>query len=313
MRQVVACVGEPLAVLTPPVGSTLEDAASFVVGVAGAELNVAIHLARLGVPARFVGAVGEDPFGRRIVATLRAEGVDVSAVAVRPVRPTGFYFKEHQRAPRAVYYYRRGSATAMFPPGPAAVFATDVAHVHLSGITVALSDPAREAVGALLARRAADRAAGQPHPTVSFDVNFRAALWAAEAAGPALVAAAERADLVFVGLDEARAVWGCATAADVRRLLPRVPELVVKDSERPVTIFTADAAPVQVAPEAVRVIEPVGAGDAFAAGYLAARRAGACPAAAARAGHGLAAHVMGSIGDQGERDAQAYRAIAALV
>lgn len=299
----VACVGEALVVLAPPPGRTLQDADRLDVGVAGAELNVAIHLARLGQPARFVGVVGDDAFGRRVVAAAAAEGVDTTGARVRGGWPTGFYFKEQTGQGPAVTYHRAGSAAATFPAAPSEVLTPGVEHVHLSGVTAALNLASRQACRTLL-RQAAGTAG------VSFDVNYRSALWHPRDAGPALADLAVLADLVFVGLDEAHAVWGCADVSDVRRLLPDVAELVVKDASRPVTVFRGSDPAIQVAPPPATVVEPVGAGDAFAAGYLAGRRLGAPIEASARAGHALAAHVMATTSDQGPADPARYARIA---
>ena len=120
---------------------------------------------------------------------------------------------------------------------------------------------------------------------MAFDVNHRAALWAPGAAASALLPLARRADLVFVGLDEAECLWHTATADDVRALLPEPTTLVVKDGDVGATEFRRAAGAdhrtfVPAIP--TEVVEAVGAGDAFAAGYLAALLQGADAAARLR-------------------------------
>jgi 2-dehydro-3-deoxygluconokinase len=284
---VVLCVGEALIALTPTRGS-LREATDLAVSPAGAELNVAVHLARLGLRSRFAGRVGDDPFGQRLRDALRLEGVDDGPLEVDPDLPTGLYAKDPAATGTAVLYYRRGSAATRLrtlPPG--ALAGVDL--VHLSGITPALSPDSDALVTGLL---------DTPGLVTSFDVNHRPALWPAEEAGPRLLKLAARATTVFVGLDEAARLWAVATAADVRDLLPDLVELVVKDGATAATAFTPEGTAVEPALP-VQVVEPVGAGDAFAAGYLASRRRGEPAGAALRCGHALAAQVLTSHSDNG--------------
>jgi 2-dehydro-3-deoxygluconokinase len=288
----VLCVGEALVALTPPRGESLVTAGELHVSSAGAEANVAVHLARLGVPARFAGGVGNDPLGRRLARSLSSAGVDLSALELDPELPTGLYLKDPSAIGTNVYYYRSESPiTRLDRLPPEALTAVD--HVHLSGITPGLSAACLRLTRSLLEG---------PH-TTSFDVNYRSPLWSVEEAAPLLLGLARRADLVFVDQDEAHRLWGAVAAADVRALLPDV-ELVVKDGAHAAYAFLgahhADAQALRV-----DVVEPVGAGDAFAAGYLSARRAGDSLAASLRVGHALAAHVLTSVHDQGgELDAE---------
>lgn len=287
---VVLCVGEPLIALTPEDGASLESAAALTVSAGGAELNVAIHLARLGVPVRYAGRVGDDPFGRRLRATLEREGVDVSALDFDASLPTGLYLKEPGDAGTAVHYYRHGSAAASL--GRLADAALDgVAHVHVTGILPAISIAGRELAHRLLVDRGSR--------TVSFDVNYRSGLWSRATAGPLLLEMAQLADVAFVGLDEAAALWDAREAGAVRALLSRPAELVVKDGRRPVAAFVAGEPPVVESAPPVDVVEPTGAGDAFAAGYLATRRDGGDVRAALRVGHALASGVLRARSDHG--------------
>jgi len=131
---------------------------------------------------------------------------------------------------------------------------------------------------------------------LSFDVNHRPALWADGAAAPTLRALAERADIVFVGLDEANVLWGCRTADDVREILPSPAHLIVKDGDVGATEF-GDEGRVFVPALTIEVLEAVGAGDAFAAGYLAALLAGRGSAERLAAGHERACLVLQSVSD----------------
>lgn len=297
----VVCVGETMAAMAPEPVAPLDDAEVLRLDVAGAESNVAMYLAAHGVPARWVSAVGDDPFGRRILRRVASVGVDVSGVRTDPARPTGLLVKNPGRDGTRVHYYRRGSAAAALGPE---ILRSTALHgaglVHLTGITPALSAGCRALVEAALAP---DR----PYP-VSFDVNHRAALWTDEPAPGTLRALADRADLVLVGLDEAQELWGPAVtdAAAVRALLPGPGVLVVKDGSREATAFVG-AEPYTVPALTVRVVEPVGAGDAFAAGFLAGLRDGGGPVRALRLGHLTAASALRVTADHGPLPSPARR------
>ncbi|MGW2641955.1 sugar kinase [Streptomyces sp. NPDC001348] len=287
----VVCIGETMAVLSPADARPLAHQRALSLAVGGAESNVAGALVALGHSAAWLGRVGDDPLGRRVLEDLTARGVDVSAVETDPVRPTGVYFKDTGPEGTGTYYYRRDSAAAAMDPGLAGLPLLHRARVlHLSGITAALSDSCAELVTRIVSRRAV------PGPVVSFDVNHRPALWRhrpAEAA-PVLLELSRGADLVFVGRDEAETLWGTRTAREVRDLLGPGPVLVVKDAGHGATAYGAGGEETFVPTPTAPVVEPVGAGDAFAAGYLAAFLEGRTAANGLRMGHLMAAATLGT-------------------
>lgn len=285
----VLCLGESMIVLAPTAAGPLRTAVDLQAGVAGAESNVAVALARLGADAAWCGKVGDDPFGRRVLDVLTEAGVDCSLVRTDPARPTGVYFKDPGPEGTTVHYYRRGSAASTMGPGHLADTAPPRL-LHLSGITPALSDTCAVLVDELLEDRALAPA------LVSFDVNYRPALWPVDEAGPVLARLAGRADITFVGLDEAQTLWGVKTAEDVRDLLPGAAVLVVKDGGNGVTAFEGTERRYSPA-EPVDVVEPVGAGDAYAAGFLYGRLQNASLDACLRLGHRLAAGALQTVGD----------------
>jgi 2-dehydro-3-deoxygluconokinase len=299
--KVVACLGETMAVLTPDPPGALETALTLSLHVGGAESNVAQYLSGRGVSTRWVSRVGDDPFGRLIRRRLAAAGVDVTGVQVDPERPTGVYFKHIGPSGPEVSYYRRGSAASAMAPtllDDPAVRAADV--LHLSGITPALSESCHDLVATAL------QAGPRRHSLVSFDINWRPSLWRDDrGTDPAelLLSLARQADIVFVGLDEAATLWGCAEPAAVRTLLPEPRLLVVKDSERAATAFhEAGSGPDQVAAVpalTVEVVDLVGAGDAFAAGVLAGLFSGRDLVGQLRLGHLTAAAALRVPADHG--------------
>lgn len=274
----VACLGEALVLV-----STAGE-----LHAAGAELNVAVGLAALDVPAAWIGRLGDDDFGATIRTQLRERGVDVSAIETDPDRPTGHYSKrtaaDGSGELRTTSRYRRtGSAASVMGPeflDLAAVSAVlgRAAVVHGSGITAALSDTCR----ALMRRLLTDRP-GIPG-VVSFDVNWREQLWP-DGDPSAVVDLANRADVVLVGADEAVRVMGTADPLELRRILPMPTTVVVKDGARRAMAVDRSGRPTVMPALRVEVVEPVGAGDAFAAGYLSGMVRGEDTATCLRRGH----------------------------
>jgi 2-dehydro-3-deoxygluconokinase len=284
----VLCIGEAMVAFSP-VGGSLVDSDRVQPFVAGAEANVAAGLAHLGQAVEWFGRVGDDPFGERIRASLRERGVDASRVIVDPSRPTGLYFKDRRGSASTMHYYRSGSAASALSVDDIDGLALGERQlVHLSGITPALS-PACDAFVEEVLRRIGRR-------SVSFDVNYRAKLWPVEVAAPRILALARQARIVLTGRDEAEELWGAATPEAIRRLFPDAEALVIKDSDVGATEFRG-AAEVFVPAPRVEVIEPIGAGDAFAAGYLSAFLGGDTGETCVKLGHVMAAHALRNTSD----------------
>lgn len=267
----IATLGETMALFRATEIGSFRHVSNAHIGIGGAESNVAVGLARLGVTTAWLGRVGRDPLGERIVRELRGEGLSVTAV-VDAGAPTGLMLKETpSAAASAVHYYRAGSAGSRLrpddvPPG----WVERSRLLHLTGITPLLSASARDTVHDTIDRA---KAAGVP---VSFDVNYRSALAAPAVASPVLREIAERATIVFGGVDELALLHpDAATEAAVRLLHESgVEEVVVKRGEDGAALHRAGE--VFEAPAfAISPLDTVGAGDAFVAGYLSARVAGA--------------------------------------
>ncbi|MGY0498013.1 sugar kinase [Nocardia sp. FBN12] len=295
-------VGEGLAVLIAGAGP-LEQSAQFDRGAGGAEANVAVVLAQLGVSAAWLSRVGDDGFGRYLVAELSAQGVDVTAVAVDPARPTGLYVKERGAGSGAandlgaetsrMHYYRTGSAASALSPadlGAQAALLDGADLVHFTGITPALSGSASELTRALLAR--------PRHGMVSFDLNYRPAVWGSriDEAADQLDAHIRSADVVFLGADEAEEIFGTGDPAALRALFPEPAQLIVKNDKHTVTGFEG-ASSIDVPALTLEITERIGAGDAFAGGYLAALLHGADLRTRLRYGHLCAAAALTATGD----------------
>lgn len=297
MATTVLCVGETMAVVSPTVRESVVTAEEFVVSSGGAESNVAGHLAAMGFHAVWLSRLGDDALGDRIIAQVESTGIDAQWVVRDPDAPTGLYVKDPipgQR--RAAQYYRSGSAASRISPADLELWPLATAEwVHLTGITAALSASCDQTLQVLI-----DQAPEHGY-RVSFDVNYRPALWSAEAAAARCRELGDRCDTVLVGLDEATALWGIETPEDVAALFPHAARVVVKDGGvEAVEISRTAGEPDVVVRQAaldVDIVEAIGAGDAFAAGYLGALLGGFSAEERLMAGHELAAWTLGSTAD----------------
>lgn len=308
MSAEVVTLGEAMVLLMAEQPGPLREATSFRRLVGGAEANVAVGLCRLGHAATWISRVGDDDFGRVILQRLRGEGVDVAHVSVDGAAPTGLMVRERREAGAIeVLYYRRGSAASRLGVADVPEDAVRGArHLYLTGITPALSASCRQA--AFHAAEVA-RDAGVP---VVFDPNMRTRLWPAEEARPVMRDLAARSDVVLPGAAEAELLTGEPDALlAAQSLLALGPRLaVVKLGEQGALAVSADGELVRCpAAPLPRVVDPVGAGDAFAAGWLAATLDGGALPEALDLATRCAAHVMSAPGDlenlpfRGELDA----------
>jgi 2-dehydro-3-deoxygluconokinase len=263
----VVTLGECMAVLFPERAVGLDRAPSLRLDIAGTEANTAIGLARLGIQSRFISRVGDDPLGRRIRQTLEREGVDTRFLKTDQGAPTGVFFREPlSDGARRVYYYRGGSAASRLGPEdlPPEAFA-GAKIVHLSGITPALSSSCAAAV---------DRAieiAHQNGAMVSFDPNYRARLWDAATARATLTDVIRRVDVLLLSEEDASVLFPGASVPEVLRhstsLGPTT--VVLKRAERGATAVVVGERFTIPARKVRRVVDSVGAGDGFNAGFLA--------------------------------------------
>ncbi|GIF48232.1 2-dehydro-3-deoxygluconokinase [Asanoa ferruginea] len=257
----VATFGETMAALRADgpirLGGTMR------LSIAGAESNVAIGLARLGHRVRWVGLVGGDETGELVLRTLRAEGVDIGHARVDERGPTGLILFERRLGDVVrVSYHRAGSAASFLS-------ADDVRPaleppprlLHVTGITPALGPGPASAV----------RAAAQSGVRVCLDVNYRGRLWDRDRAAAALRPLVPSLSVVVASDDELALVAppSATTERDrVAALLDAgVAEVVIKRGAAGASGHTLHSH-VDVPARRVRVVDVVGAGDAFVAGYL---------------------------------------------
>lgn len=293
------CAGETLAMFVPKPGTEANGYShDYQLTAAGAESNVATYLSRLGNSVGWVSRVGDDHAGSFILSYLESEGVSTLPVDIDPDAPTAVAVKEPGKDKSTVRYYRKGSAASKLGPDHVeSILRFSPRYVHLTGITAALSDSAMEFMD-----KALTVLPGKA--LVSFDVNLRPTLWDSPPAD-VLLRFASLSETAFVGLDEASALWGCETPEQVRALIPQPPTLVVKQGPLGATVFSGESSDFVPSLD-VELVEPVGAGDAFAAGFLHSHRGGDTPRNAARSGTVLACASLGSHKDIGEMPSKDY-------
>jgi 2-dehydro-3-deoxygluconokinase len=292
----VVTLGETMVLFSPQEQMPLEYVHQMQKQIGGAESNVAIGLSRLGHKAGWISKLGEDPFGWYIHKFVRGEGVDTSAVTYTQEAPTGLIFKEKLTSEHVnVYYYRHMSAASTMDSSDLDdEYLTSAKVLHVTGITPALSETCKEAVFHAI------RTAKEAGLTIVFDPNIRYKLWSNhEEARKVLLEIASLSDIIMPGVEEAVFLTGeeeYKKAAE--HLLTRDEQIVViklgpegayyaKDKENGfVPGFTVQ-----------QVIDPVGAGDGFAAGVISGVLEGSPITDAVKKGNAVGAFVVQMNGD----------------
>jgi 2-dehydro-3-deoxygluconokinase len=287
----VLTFGETMVLFAPAERGALESAALYQASIGGAESNCAIGLARLGHSVCWVSRLGRDPFGDRVIKTIRGEGVNVNRVERCDSAPTGLMFKEPGPGNTSrVFYYRRHSAAAALH---AALFdSLRTKYLFVTGITPALSDSNRELAMILVDQF---RAAGAK---IVFDPNMRFKLWSADQARPVFRDLAKKSDLLIPSLTEAEILTGHEKPeAMLDHLLEMGPaQVVIKAGVE--GAWYGDKSDRGFCPcfPAVEV-DPVGAGDAFCAGLISGLLENASLAEAVSRGAALGAFCVSTFGD----------------
>ena len=254
--------GETMALFAPSERGTLESAPAYHASIGGAESNCAIGLARLGYSVAWVSRLGRDPFGARVLKTIRGEGVDASRVEICELAPTGLMFKEPGPGNTTrVFYYRRQSAAAALRSEQ--FDSLSAKYLFVTGITPALSDSNRKLTLDVVERF---RAAGTK---VAFDPNMRFRLWSPSEARIVFLELARKCDLLIPSLVEAEILTGLREHEpmldELRALGPS--QVVLKAGDQ--GAWYAEGAERGFCPcYPATEIDPVGAGDAFCAGLL---------------------------------------------
>ncbi|UJW83356.1 sugar kinase [Hydrogenophaga sp. SL48] len=293
----VITIGEAMVLFAAQQAGPLDDASSFTRTTAGAELNVAIGLARLGLRTGYLTRLGQDLFGRHIAAVLEREGIDHQQVVMDPEHPTGFMLKSRSDdgSDPQIQYFRKGSAASHMQVGElSSAYGNSARHLHLTGIFVGVTPSTREVVFELAAR---SRAAGL---SISFDPNLRPTLWRSK---DEMVACLNQlstySDWVLPGIEEGRLLTGRDSVQGIADFyLERGAKgVVVKlgpDGAFCATPTERGHVPGVPVP---RVVDTVGAGDGFAVGVISGLLEGLSPAGATARGNAIGARVVQFPGD----------------
>jgi 2-dehydro-3-deoxygluconokinase len=298
----VVTLGECLVALVAGAPGPLAETTLFERHIAGAEANAAVGLARLGHAVAYIGRVGGDGFGTAILRRLRGEGVNVDNLTVDDTAPTGVMIRERRGLGAAhVLYYRGGSAGSRLGPSDvdaAADLLKGARWLHVTGITPALSPTAWAAVERAIAL------ARDAQLTISLDLNLRRKLWSEAEAALVFRDLAGRADVVMGDGDEAALATGAEASTRATALAQALLALgpstaIVKRGRFGAVAATRDRTIEAQALAVPAVVDPVGAGDAFAAGFIAATLEGRPLDEALRIGNACGAVALTVVGDMG--------------
>ena len=261
----VVTIGETMVAFIPHEHTYLRYAQQFGKVVAGAESNVAVGLAKLGHKSGWLSKLGDDEFGQFILRELQGEGVDVSHVLISETNPTGIMFKQFSTDKESsVYYYRNNSAASTFTPSELdESYIKQAKMLLVSGITPALSESCRATIFKAL------ELAKEHGVLVCFDPNIRRKLWSETKAKAVLEPLLSFCDIVMLGEDEAQLLIGEREPKKIVEELRNrgVRWIGVKMGSKGAYVADVhDECFIDVYP--VKVVDSIGAGDAFNAGFL---------------------------------------------
>jgi 2-dehydro-3-deoxygluconokinase len=293
MNPNVVTFGETMALLMPTSSKGIERTSQMEKLFGGAESNVAIGLARLGQSVGWFGKLGKDPLGNAILKSIRGEGVDTSRARFSDDGPTGLMLRENVSGRTSVYYYRRLSAMSTMRADeldPSYISGARI--LHITGITPALSESCRATV------QEAIRRARENGVKICFDPNLRLKLWNIDQAREVLLPIAEAADYFLPGLDELKLLY---ETEDFDEIISRLHKLsavsIVKGGDNETYLVqdgTVTAVPYF---KAEQVVDTVGAGDGFCAGFITGVLKGFSNQEAVRLGNLLGSLVVQAEGD----------------
>jgi len=263
----VVTFGEAMAMFIADQVGELHKANNFTLALAGSETNVSVGLSRLDYKVGWVSKIGDDPFGRFIMESLKKEGVDTSYVSVDQRYPTGFQIKSKVlTGDPEVKYYRKGSAASTLGPGDiVSSYFTNARHLHMTGIPPALSESTREFTKCVLGKMKAAKG------TISFDPNLRPKLWNSKRdMVDTINELAVQADWVLPGISEGQILTGYSKPYDIAAYyLERGVKVVVIKLGPQGAYYRTETEEYTVPGFRVKdVVDTVGAGDGFAVGFI---------------------------------------------
>ena len=291
----VVVFGEAMAMFIADDPVPLVEANHYTRAVAGAEVNVAVGLSRLGYQVGWIGRFGNDPLGEYLLKQIRQSGADTTRVLLDQEHPTGFQLKSKvlEGDPEVIYFRRGSAASYMAPNNEDDAYLRSARHLHLTGIPPALSDSCRRyTYHALEQARMADM-------SISFDPNLRPTLWKSEREMREVINdLAVKADWIFPGLDEGKFLTSYTAPEEIARFyLDKGVEMVsIKTGVQGSSFFTR-AHHFDLPIFEVEVVDTVGAGDGFAVGVISGMLDGLDPLSCLERGNAIGALAVTSRGD----------------
>lgn len=263
----VLTFGETMAAFVPEEATGFQYVRSFQLRHAGAESNTAIGLSKLGHSVRWFSRLGDDEPGRYILASIRAEGVDVSQVKTDATHSTGFMLKSfrYSRNTEVLYYRSNSAASHMETDDISESLLSDCQILHFTGITPILSTSCKELTLNTL------NVAKKNHIKISFDPNIRKKLWGTQDFAPLMKEIIQSCHILFMGFDEGEILYHTKEAEELKEILFRsanLEYLCLKNGSKGAYVCSRTEHH-YIEPFPCHCIDSVGAGDAFNAGFLA--------------------------------------------
>lgn len=291
----IVTIGETMVLLTPMNPGSLKYVDYFKKQIGGAESNFAIGIARLGHKSGWISKVGDDPFGKYIVSFIRGEGVDTSRVRVDKGSPTGVYFKEFcQDHNPKIYYYRKGSAASnMNYCELDEEYIASAKYLHITGITPLLSETAREMIFKAIEIAKINNVA------ISFDPNIRKKLCSEEECRKVLRDILPQCDIFLPGYSEAKFLLHDGEPDELCKELSSMGIKTVAMKLGKEGCMVANGSMVKTIPGVrnQKIVDTVGAGDGFDAGFMTGMLNGWDIEKCARLGNVVGAMVVTVVGD----------------
>ncbi len=262
----VISIGESMVLFTPETNGQMRYANQFTSRIAGAETNTLIGLAKLGHRVGWISQLGQDEFGASILSFVRGEGVDVTQVKKTIGAPTGIFFKEMiNESDVQIYYYRQHSAASLMGPKDLNEnYIKKSKYLYITGITPALSESCREMIFQSI------KIAERNGVKIVLDPNIRRKLWSDDLAKKAIVSIAEKSNIVLPGIAEGEFLFDKRNEKEIAKSFHDLgaETVVVKLGENGAYYSTNEESGHVPALNIKRVVDPVGAGDGFATGFL---------------------------------------------
>ena len=255
-----------MAIFTPTLKGKLRYLHDFNLKIAGAESNLAIGMQKLGYSTGWISRLGKDEFGHLIISTLKGEGTDVSNVSFDLLHSTGLMIKEFTTFEETnVYYHRENSAASFLSPDDINEdYIKSAKFVHLTGITPLLSETCYDAIEKLI------DIAHKNNILISFDPNIRLKLWKDNDYSQKIKTLLFQSNIIMLGLSEAKILFNIDDIETIFSLIlshENIKYLVVKDGKNGAWVGSKTEF-YKIDPYKCTVVDSIGAGDAFNAGFL---------------------------------------------